>query len=68
MILHDWIPREERLPTEQDADLQGCVIVWHAFNGAMITGWHRMADNRFMSHWTHTPPEPADFNPEYKNR
>ena len=68
MFLHDWIPREERLPTEADADAFNCVIVYHVFNGVMITGWHRVADNRFISHWTHTPPDPPDIDPEYKNR
>ena len=68
MFLHDWIPREERLPTAEDADAFNCVIVYHVFNGVMITGWHRVADNRFISHWTHTMPAPENIDPEYKNR
>lgn len=68
MHIDDWVPVEERMPKAEDADKEGCVIVWHAYQGAMITGWRRVAENRFISHWTHTPPAPADFNPEYRDR
>lgn len=68
MIVADWIDRDERLPTEADADEFNCVLVWHVYNGVMITGWHNVAGNRFISHWTHTIPRPASIDPKYKQR
>lgn len=56
------------MPTAEDADKEGCIVAWHAYQGAVITGWRRVAENRFISHWTHTPPAPEDFNPAYRDR
>lgn len=53
-----WISAAEEMPTEADADAQGCVLVWHALNGAMVTGWHQVARNRYMTHWMRTPAGP----------
>lgn len=68
MFLQDWIDRDDRLPTEADADEFNCVIVWHVFNGVMITGWHNVVQNSFISHWTYTPPRPEHIDPKYKQR
>ena len=54
-----WISRAERLPGPADADPQQCVIAWHELNGAMVTGWHQVEKNRFMTHWQPCPPAPA---------
>lgn len=62
MTNNGWIDAQERRPTEQDADFAGCVLVWHAFNGVMVTGWHQFEYNRFLTHWQ-PPPEPP---PNYK--
>lgn len=68
MIVDDWIDRDERLPTEQDADVFRCVMVWHVYNGLMVTGWFNVAGNRFISHWMRTVPRPANIDPKYKQR
>ena len=49
-----WISVSERLPTAQDADMGGCVLVWHIHQG-----WHQVDKNRFFSHWM-TLPEPPE--------
>ena len=68
MFLQDWISVDERMPTEADADEFNCVIVWHVYNGVMITGWHNVAYNRFISHWVPTIPRPENIDPKYKQR
>ena len=68
LIINDWVPVEERLPTAQDADAARCVMVWHVYQGAMLMGWHLVKDNRFVSHWTTTPPAPEHIDPKYKAR
>lgn len=68
MIVNDWTPIDDRLPTQEDADVHGCVIAWHVYQGVLITGWRYVAENRFVSHWTRTIPAPAYIDPKYKNR
>lgn len=68
MIVSDWIDRDERLPTEEDGDAQGCVIVWHVYNGAMVTGWNNVPHNRFISHWLPALPRPENIDPKCKER
>lgn len=53
-----WIDASERPPTERDADEQNCVLAWHALNGAMITGWHQLGRNRYLTHWQKLPGKP----------
>lgn len=62
----EWIDRKKRMPTEKDADAKKCILVWHKLNGAMITGWHHVADNRFLTHWAPCPkgPDGAEISPE----
>lgn len=67
-----WISREERLPTKEDGDAQGCVLAWHEYNGAMVAGtahiygycetpgWQRVRECEFFSHWQRTPGAPMD--------
>lgn len=62
----DWIPREERLPTQEDADEFNCVLVYHVYQGEMITGWFNVANNRFISHWARTVEHPIWIDPKYK--
>ena len=52
-----WVPVTERMPTEKDADPQRCVLVWHAYQGVMVTGWHQINGNQFITHWA-TPRGP----------
>ena len=54
-----WIDVRDRMPTSKDADSTGRVMVWHTLNGVMMTGWHRLSENRFITHWQ-TPPTGPD--------
>lgn len=56
-----WIKAEERPPTSADADEWGCVLVWHMYQGPMITGWRQVENNCFMTHWQHTPMPPKEY-------
>lgn len=47
---HGWIDKETHPPSGADADEYGCVLVWHAFQGNMITGWRNALSNRFITH------------------
>lgn len=62
-----WIDVNDRMPEARDADSTGRVMVWHTLNGVMMTGWHRLSENRYITHWQ-SPPEGPDGvkNPEPK--
>lgn len=53
-----WVDKRERMPTREDADAQGCVLVWDINNGVMITGVnnHYGVGRSPVTHWA-TPPE-----------
>ena len=53
-----WIDKAERLPTAEDADAEGVVLVWHRYQGTMLAGWFRVAESRMFTHWQHTPGPP----------
>ena len=57
----DWIDVRKRMPEAQDADATGRVLAWHALNGAMMIGWNRVPENRFITHWQRTPEGPEGF-------
>lgn len=52
-----WVPVTERMPTEKDGDPQRCVLAWHVYQGVMVTGWHQIKGNQFITHWA-TPRGP----------
>lgn len=56
----EWYDKKERPPGETDADGQGCVIAWHELNGVQITGWRRVLENGFITHWFPTPLPPEE--------
>lgn len=66
MPMAEWISRNERLPTAKDADLQNCVIVWHLYNGVMVTGYRFAAENKLNTHWMRCMEAPKDFPEEYQ--
>lgn len=61
---HGWIDKETHPPSGADADEYGCVLVWHAFQGNMITGWRNALSNRFITHWQPTLPPPESTRRE----
>lgn len=56
----EWIDIRTRQPNKDDTDNYGCVIVWHIYQGVMVTGLTNALGNRFVSHWAHTPSPPGD--------
>lgn len=57
----------DRQPTQDDADEYGCVIVWHLFQGVMITGWRNAANGMYNTHWMHTPAKPDNADQLHKD-
>ena len=56
-----WIPVAERLPEKQDADPQGCVLVWHMYNGSMMMQWHLVRSHGTVTHWAPAPTPPPGY-------
>lgn len=54
-----WIDTRKRQPTEDDADAQGCVLVWDVNNGARTAGYRQVRPGSTLSHWRRLPPGPA---------
>ena len=58
-----WISIYDRMPTEQDGDALGCILIWHKYNGACVTGWHNvikhmLPENDMITHWQRCPAPP----------
>ena len=53
-----WIDVRERMPSREDADATNRVLVWHVLNGCMMLGWHKVCENRFVTHWQPSPEGP----------
>ena len=54
-----WIDKRERMPTEADADGQGCVLAWHRYQGVVILNVHNVIDyGSYVTHWMKTPAKP----------
>lgn len=49
--MDEWTSCEDELPGEADADEEGRVFVWHAYQGVMLSRWDRVTENRFHSYW-----------------
>ena len=50
-----WIAMDQRKPNAEDADIFGCVLVRHEFNGVMVMGVESALSNSFVRGWVHTP-------------
>lgn len=61
-----WIDAATRLPEKADADVTGCVVAWHRYNGTMVIGWWQVKGNRFLTHWQRCPAAPMDYPQEYR--
>ena len=48
----------ERMPRKDEIGPNGRVIVWHRYNGAMISTTFQLRENQFMSHWMPYPDAP----------
>lgn len=58
--MSEWISVESRLPTQEDADEQNCVLVYHLLQGVMVMGWHRVSENSYCTHWMCPPMPPKE--------
>lgn len=63
----EWIDVRERLPNKRDAEWTGRVMVWHALNGCMLTGWYMVKDNRFVTHWRRLPEGPEGYREMHRS-
>lgn len=56
----DWVDKNTRMPTAEDADYWGCVMIWDQLNGAMITGWRnaQQLNRAGVTHWARIPEGP----------
>lgn len=53
-----WIRMRQRRPTAEDCDHNGCVLVWHIYNGAMVYEWRNAIENQLIVAWMPTPKAP----------
>lgn len=60
-MLDDWINMKDHPPTDDDADPWNCIMVWHEYQGCMVTGIRSALDNSFVTHWKRTPPMPEEL-------
>lgn len=60
-MLLEWHDLASCRPTESDADLYGCVMVYDQNNGLRITGWqnHQELNRGPVTHWARTPDGPG---------
>ena len=56
-----WIDAKQRKPTEADTDVYHCVLAYHKYNGAMVTGWHQFDTSTMFTHWMPLPLPPACY-------
>lgn len=56
-----WIPIAERMPTPGDADIQGCALAWHSYQGAMVMHISNIVNyGTYITHWMPTPAAPME--------
>lgn len=62
-----WIEARDRRPNGEDADIFGCVLARHEYDGIRVTGWHQFECDKYWSHWQRTPEPPVDYM-EYRKK
>ena len=59
VTVQQWIPVTERLPSEEDADDDACVMAIHKASKRRCFHWRSVADNPFdFTHWMPMPEPP----------
>lgn len=54
-----WIRMDERMPTEADADMQGCVLAWRLYQHTMVMHIRNLRSfGALITHWMPTPAGP----------
>lgn len=64
----DWIDASKIKPTQDDADVQNCVLAWHCYDGARITGWWQLLQNKMLTHWQRMPPPPISYREKWEKK
>lgn len=54
----EWVPIADRKPTKEDADEEGCVMVWHRRTGAQFCRWQDVKASENERYWTRLPERP----------
>ena len=54
----NWTHKDDRMPREEEMGPNGRIIVWHRFNGAMVTNTFQLRENQFMQWWLPYPKPP----------
>ena len=61
----NWMPiTEETLPTKEDADHNGAVMVWHVYSGMRFSDWRAVRSSRYNTHWARLPARPEGAETE----
>ena len=55
-----WTDVRERLPGAGDADVWGCVLTKHRYNGIRVTGWRQLALDKDYTAWRRAPEPPGN--------
>lgn len=58
----NWIDAKQRKPEKADSDAYSCILAYHRYNGAMVTGWHQIGVNTLYTHWMPLPPPPRCYS------
>ena len=60
----EWINKTERMPTEADCDLWGCVLIYDRLNGVKVTGYRNAGElgRSGVTHWARMPLGPGETN------
>lgn len=56
-----WVNKRDQVPTEDDADARGEVLVWHRKHGVMVSAWWIVESSLEFTHWMQTPAGPAEM-------
>ena len=57
--MNGWIQMTVRMPTVEDADEYGGVLVWHRYNGVMVMHVQNVQNfGGFITDWMPTPAAP----------
>lgn len=60
--MNGWVKLSERKPTKADADIQGCVLLWHEMNGVLLMDYRFCESSKFITDWQRVPQPPEGMH------
>ena len=57
----EWIDPHDRLPTEEDADPQSCILVIDGHGDLRVRGWHQVEKPSDVRKWAPQPAPPDNY-------